>query len=100
MCSAQQSFAADGALRHSLGALLWRNHMINFFLAILLTTCFVQDESKLPSDFTTLQKVSIEELKLKTQMHAAAWGLDTISGWDLEQDTGELTFSFADGMKA
>jgi hypothetical protein len=47
--------------------------MINFCLAILLMICFVQDESKLPSDFPTLQKMSIEELKLKTQAHVEAW---------------------------
>lgn len=28
------------------------------------------------------------------------WGIGKISRWDLSQETGELTFSFADGIKA
>lgn len=42
-------------------------NMTRFFLFILLTLCFIQqDESKLPKDFKTLQEVSVEELRLKT----------------------------------
>lgn len=74
--------------------------MTKFFLALLMAVCFMQEESKLPSDFPTLQKVSIEELRLKTEAHVEAWGFDKIGRWDLNQDTGELTFSFADGMRA
>jgi hypothetical protein len=73
---------------------------MNYFLALLLMICFVQGESKLPPDFPTLQKMSIEELRLKTRGHVLAWGLDKISRWDLDQDTGELAFSFEDGFKA
>lgn len=73
---------------------------INHFLAFLLMICFVQGERKLPTDFPALQKVSIEELQLKTRGHVEAWGLDRISRWDLDQDTGELTFSFDDGLRA
>ena len=74
--------------------------MINFGLAILLTICFAQGERQTSSDFATLQKISIEELQLKTRGHVEVWGIDRISGWDLDQGTGELTFSFADGIKA
>jgi hypothetical protein len=73
---------------------------INYLLVILLMVCLVQGEGKLPADFPTLQKMSIEELQLKTQGHVEAWGLDRISRWDLDQDTGKLTFSFEDGFRA
>jgi nucleotidyltransferase/DNA polymerase involved in DNA repair len=74
--------------------------MISSCFVLLLTLCFGQDETKLPADFSTLQKVSLEELDLKTQAHNEAWGLGKIARWELNQDTGELVFSFADGMKA
>jgi hypothetical protein len=73
---------------------------IYFCLFILLAGYFMQDKPKLPADFTTLQKMSIEELELKTRGHVEAWGLDKIDRWDLNQDTGELIFSFADGTRA
>jgi hypothetical protein len=63
-------------------------------------TCLVQFQSDLPSDFSTLQKMSVEELALKTQTHKEAWGLGKIERWDLSQDTGELVFSLPDGIKA
>ena len=74
---------------------------------MILKTCLVlalmvfgQGETRLPSDFATLQKVSLEELKLKTDAHRQAWGLDKITRWDLNQDSGQLIFSFPDGLKA
>lgn len=73
---------------------------IYFCLFILLAICFGQDDTKLPPDFPTLQKVSLEELELKTRAHDQAWGLGRIERWDLDQDTGELVFSLPDGMKA
>lgn len=73
---------------------------IKCVLAFLLTIYFAQGESTPPPDFLTLQKVSIEELQLKTQGHVEAWGLDRISRWDLDQGTGELAFSFEDGFRA
>ncbi len=59
-----------------------------------------QNQPRLPPDFATLKKVSVEELKLKTDAHRQAWGLDKISHWDLSQDSGKLVFSLPDGMKA
>jgi hypothetical protein len=47
--------------------------------------------------FSTLQRMSVEELALKTQTHKEAWGLGKIDRWDLSQDTGELVFSLHDG---
>jgi hypothetical protein len=55
--------------------------IINFILA--LTICFGQNQSNLPSDFSTLQKMSIEELAIKTEAHKEAWGLGKIDRWDL-----------------
>src|SRR5215475_5476374 len=72
--------------------------IMNVFLA--LTVCFGQNQSNLPSDFSTLQKMSVEELALKTQAHKEMWGLGNIERWDLSQNTGELVFSLPDGMKA
>jgi hypothetical protein len=74
--------------------------IMNLCLALLLMIALVQGNAQLPTDFSTLQKVSIEELKLKTDAHRKAWGLDRISGWDLSQDSGDLVFSLADGLKA
>jgi hypothetical protein len=71
--------------------------IINFIL--VLATCLVQIQSDFPSDFSTLQRMSAEELALKTQTHKEAWGLGKIDRWDLSQDTGELVFSLPDGMK-
>jgi len=73
--------------------------MITNFILVLMT-CFVQIQSDLPSDFSTLQRMSVEELALKTQAHKEAWGLGKIDRWDLSQDTGEPVFSLPDGMKA
>jgi hypothetical protein len=69
-------------------------------LILLLTTCLGQNQSNLPSDFPTLQKMSIEELALKTKAHMEAWGLGKIERWDLSQETGELVFSLPGGIKA
>ena len=69
-------------------------------MALLLVMAFGQGTNQLTSDFSRLQKVSLDELKLKTDAHRNAWGLDRINRWDLSQDSGELIFSLADGMKA
>jgi len=74
--------------------------IVNSCLALLLMIAFGQGNAQLPPDFPTLQKVAIEELKLKTDAHRAVWGLDHIQRWDLSQDAGELVFSLTGGMKA
>ena len=73
---------------------------LHSILAILLTLVLFQGNTQLPSDFVTLQKISIEELKLKTDAHQSVLGLDRIKRWDLNQDDGQLVFSLADGLKA
>src|SRR5687768_7920463 len=72
----------------------------NLCLLILSTICFGQDDAKLPSDFPTLQKLSIEELELKTDAHDEVWGLRKHHRWDLVQEVGDLVFSFDDGFRA
>ena len=74
--------------------------IINSCLALLLIMALGQNETRLPPDFATLQKVSMEELKLKTDGHRQVWGIDKSTRWDLSQDSGELVFSLLDGMKA
>jgi len=69
-------------------------------LVLALMVVIGQSQPKLPPDFSTLQKLSMEELKLKTDAHRQAWGLDRITRWDLNQDTGQLIFSLPDGLKA
>src|SRR5215813_2541477 len=72
--------------------------IINFILVLMI--CLGQNQSNLPSDFSTLQKMSVEELALKTQAHKETWGLGNIERWDLSQITGELVFSLPNGLKA
>jgi len=72
--------------------------IINFILALMI--CLGQNQSNLPSDFSTLQKMSVEEFALKTQSHKEAWGSGKIERWDLSQNTGELVFSLPNGIKA
>jgi len=74
--------------------------MMNSYLALLLMIALSQGNAPLPPDFPTLQKVAIQELELKTDAHRAVWGLDRIQRWNLSQDSGELVFSLAGGMKA
>ena len=69
-------------------------------LILLIMLCLGQDATKVPSDFSTLQKQSVEELKVKTRAHIKTWGLGKIERWDLSQDTGQLIFSLPDGFKA
>jgi hypothetical protein len=73
---------------------------LHSIFAFLLTVVVVQGNSQLPADFAKLQKISNDELKLKTDAHRAAWGIDRSQRWDLNQDDGQLVFSFADGIKA
>jgi len=74
--------------------------ILNSCLALLLMIVFDQGNAPLPPDFATLQNVALEELKLKTDAHRRVFGLDRIKRWDLSQDSGELVFSLAGGMKA
>jgi hypothetical protein len=68
--------------------------IMNCCLALLLVMALGQNEAKLPTDFATLQKVSMDELKLKTDAHREVWGLDKITRWDLSQDSGNWFFLF------
>ncbi len=73
---------------------------ITFLVLLVLSPCLQKDQPPVPADFATLQKVSIEELQLKTEAHKKAWGLDKILRWDFNQGSGKLEFSLPDGLKA
>jgi len=68
-------------------------------LLLLLVLTPGQNESRLPPDFATLQKMSMEELKLKTDAHREVW-LGRVIRWDLVQASGNLVFTLSDEMKA
>lgn len=40
---------------------------ITFLVLLVLTPCLEQQQTPVPSDFAALQKLSIEELQLKTE---------------------------------
>jgi hypothetical protein len=75
--------------------------IITTFCLVLLLSPFVgQGDPTLPPDFPILQKLSLEELGTKTEAHKQVWGLGKHQSWNLNQDDGDLIFSFADGIKA
>jgi hypothetical protein len=45
------------------------------------------------ADYRALVERSLEELRLKTEAHARAWGLGTTDRWDLDQEDGRLIFT-------
>ena len=44
-------------------------------------------------EFRALLDRCMEELRIKTEAHVAAWGLGTTDRWDLDQDDGRLVFT-------
>lgn len=74
--------------------------ILNSCLAFLLMSILAQGTGPIPSDFDLLQKLSVEELKFKTEAHAGVWGLDRIKRWDLNQGSGDLIFSLEDDFEA
>jgi hypothetical protein len=52
------------------------------------------------TDFSELAGLAMEELRFKTEAHAAAWRLGQEEEWNLDQDDGRLKFSFPDGLVA
>ena len=74
--------------------------ILHFTFALIFILALFQGNAPLPSDFATLQRLSVEELKTKTDVHRSVWGIDRIKRWDLNQEDGQLVFSLAEGMKA
>lgn len=54
----------------------------------------------IPPELESLIDAAWEELQLKTQAHHAGWGIGDAEEWSIDQDEGDLVFTFADGMVA
>ena len=92
--------SGGNALELELGPACMKLITITFVLLLVLTPRLDYGQTPLPSDFAALQKLSIEELQMKTEANKKAWGLDKILWWNLYQGSGTLEFSLPDGMKA
>ena len=53
-----------------------------------------------PLDFEQMLEASLEELRVKQSAHAGVWHLGGAERWDLDQEVGDLVFTFADGVVA
>lgn len=51
-------------------------------------------------EFKTLLDASMQELRMKTERHQAAWRFGKARRWDLDQTKGDLIFTFDDGVVA
>ena len=47
-------------------------------------------------DFHALCEKAMNDLKIKSQSHRDVWGLGSADRWDLNQETGTLSFTFPD----
>jgi hypothetical protein len=54
----------------------------------------------IPEELQSLIDAGWDELQLKTRAHQAAWGHGEEEEWNLDQDEGDLVFTFADGTEA
>src|SRR5437899_2118720 len=55
--------------------------------------------TKPPNAFRALVEKSMEELRLKTSAHDAAWRLGE-AAWNIDQNAGTIVFTRSDGIKA
>jgi hypothetical protein len=69
-------------------------------LIMLLAGCNQHVEKMSEQEYSTLINSSIEELKLKTAGHQAAWGFGKFDRWSMNLDEGILIFSNLDGTTA
>lgn len=67
---------------------------------VMLASVAGQNVPQKDVDFPALRKLSLEELRKKTEMHAGVWRLDRIKRWDFNQGSGEIVFTLPDKMKA
>jgi hypothetical protein len=51
-----------------------------------------------PPEFTAVLEASMENLKFLTANHQAIWHIDQADRWDLNQDIGDLVFTFPHGV--
>lgn len=71
------------------------------FVVVLVVSCYQRDRSgggNVPPDEYIQQ--AIAEFETKAATHAAKWGLGQEIGWAVNQDTGIVSFTFADGTVA
>ena len=66
-------------------------------LLLLLTGC--TEVAPSGSDLPFVQQ-AVQGLQMQTTAHAETWGLGTADQWAADQETGLLTFTFADGTIA
>ena len=50
------------------------------------------------AEFEALLRTSMDDLTAKTKTHQEAWGFGEEDQWYLNQDSGELVFTFPDGV--
>jgi hypothetical protein len=61
---------------------------------------FGKREKPYTPEFEELLNESMDELQLKTQAHVNAWKIGEASRWDMNQDQGQLVFTFSTGIVA
>ncbi len=57
-------------------------------------------ERTLPVDPTLFIEQSLEGLRAKASAHSATWHLGEEEHWSVDQNTGQITFTFSDGTTA
>src|SRR5438128_1130062 len=59
-----------------------------------------KEPSPAASAFAAFADGSVEGLRMQTEAHAARWHLGKEANWSLDQDKGEIVWTFADGTVA
>ena len=62
-------------------------------LLMVSFTCMAEEEFVID----TYVEASIEGLRMQTESHDAMWRITEADNWGVDQDAGEITWSFADG---
>ena len=72
------------------------NFVLAIFLFVVGSTCLAEEEFVI-EDFV---EASVEGLRLQTESHDRTWGISKADNWDVDQEAGVISWSFADGTKA